>query len=201
MRKGVDHLRRADTVLAQVIESVGPFRMTFRPPEFETLARSIVYQQLSGKAAGTIFGRLEAACGRGGVKPGAVLKLSMEQLRALGLSTQKASYVRDLAERTAKRQLRFERLPMMSDEEVIETLTEVKGVGVWTAQMFLMFALKRPDVLPVADLGIRNAIRNVYGLETAPAAAEVERIAQPWRPWATVACWYLWRSLDNEAAI
>jgi DNA-3-methyladenine glycosylase II len=122
-------------------------------------------------------------------------------MRALGLSAQKTTYIRELASHTRRGSVVFEQLLELPDADVIAMLTQVKGVGVWTAQMFLMFALQRPDVLPVADLGMRSAIRKAYGLEELPKAAEVERIAQPWRPYRTVACWYLWRSLEGGAEI
>jgi DNA-3-methyladenine glycosylase II len=201
MKKAIAHLRQSDPVLAGIIERVGPYKMQYREPEFCTLARSIVYQQLSGKAAGTIFGRLEQACARKGVTPAGILGLTDEELRSLGLSMGKLAYLKDLAVKTKGKHIRFDHLHELPDEEVIEHLTSVKGVGVWTAQMFLMFALRRPDVLPVADLGIRNAIERAYGLEESPKPQQMEEIAKPWRPYASIACWYLWRSLENVAAL
>jgi len=127
--------------------------------------------------------------------------LRRPSLRKLGVSPQKTSYLKDLARRTASGALRFEELPAMSDEEVVAALTAVKGIGVWTAHMFLIFALRRPDVLPVGDLGIRNAIQRLYALEASPAPAEIEQLGARWRPWCSVASWYLWRSLDGEAAL
>lgn len=200
MRKAILHLKRSDLVLRSVIERVGPYRIDLRPADFTTLVRSIVYQQLSGKAASTIFGRLEAAVNRR-LTPKAVLGLSEERMRSLGLSKQKTAYIRDLAGRTQSREIDFGALPDMPDHDVITTLTEVKGVGVWTAQMFLIFALGRPDVLPTADLGIRAAMKKQYKLADLPKPAEMEEIAVPWRPYCSVACWYLWRSLDNQAAL
>ncbi|MBK9171261.1 MAG: DNA-3-methyladenine glycosylase 2 family protein [Bryobacterales bacterium] len=199
MRIAVNHLKKADPLLAKLVQVVGPYRIEYREPQFATLARSIVYQQLSGKAAGTIYGRLEEATG--GVTPDAVLALDEARLRSLGLSSQKTSYVRDLARRTAEGSLRFGELPALDDETVIARLTAVRGVGVWTAQMFLIFALRRRDVLPVADLGVRNAMQRLYGLDAPPDAPRMETIAAPWRPWRSVACWYLWRSLDGPAAL
>jgi DNA-3-methyladenine glycosylase II len=127
------------------------------------------------------------------------LKLRPERMRRLGLSTAKTSYIRDLARQTRDRVLVFEELPALTDQEVIERLTQVRGIGVWTAQMFLMFSLERADVLPTGDLGIRNAIRNAYGLAEAPKPAEIERLGEKWRPYCTVASWYLWRSLEGDA--
>lgn len=174
--------------------------MEYRDPTFDTLVRSIVFQQLSGRVARVIFGRLLEALA-GSVTPEGVLGLDAQTMRAAGLSGQKSAYIRDLARHAAEGEIVFEQLKRMPDADVIAVLTQVKGVGVWTAQMFLMFALQRPDVLPVADLGIRTAIRKAYELEELPKAAEVERIGQPWRPYCTVACWYLWRSLDTDAAM
>ncbi len=202
MRKAIDHLKSADPVMKSIIEAVGPYKISYREPQFETLVRSIVYQQLSGKAAGTIYGRLEAAAARGGiVRPAAILKLGEEGLRPLGLSSQKARYVTDLAEKTLARKVQFAGLAEMEDDAVIEHLTQVKGVGVWTVHMFLMFALRRSDVLPIGDLGIRNALVKAYGLDAAPPAAQMEQLAAPWRPYRTIACWYLWRSLDGVAEL
>ena len=202
MRKAIDHLKSTDPVMRRIIEAVGSYKISYREPEFQSLVRSIVYQQLSGKAAGTIYGRLEAATIYGGkVRPAAILKLGEEGLRPLGLSSQKARYITDLAEKTISRKVQFSNLRTMEDEAVIEHLTQVKGVGVWTVQMFLMFALRRNDVLPLGDLGIRNAIVKAYGLEAAPAPAQMEEIAAAWRPYRTIACWYLWRSLDGQAEL
>lgn len=193
------HLRSADPRMGELIDRVGDYTIEFRPPEFATLARSIVFQQLSGKAAGTIFGRLEALLHPAPITAGGLASLSDEQLRGAGISPQKAKYLRSLAERTLDGTVRFEHLPTLSDDDVIAHLTAVKGIGVWTAHMFLMFALQRPDVLPTGDLGIRNAMHKFYRLRAAPPPAKMERIAKPWRPYASVACWYLWRSLDNVA--
>lgn len=202
MRKALQHLKSADPVMNRIIEAVGPYQISYREPEFETLVRSIVYQQLSGKAAGTIFGRLAEATVRGGkIRPKAILDLGEGGMRPFGISSQKGRYITDLAEKTATRKIQFSKLPAMADQEVIEHLTQVKGVGVWTVQMFLMFALQRPDVLPTGDLAIRNAITKAYGLEQAASMAEMEQIAAPWRPYRTMACWYLWRSLDGAALL
>jgi DNA-3-methyladenine glycosylase II len=200
MRKAILHLKRNDPVLKGVIERVGPYRLELRPADFTTLVRSIIYQQVSGKAAATIMGRLEGAV-RQRLTPRAVLKLSDERMREVGLSRQKTAYLRDLAEHSRSGALDYAALRDAADEEVIARLTVVKGIGVWTAQMFLIFALGRPDVLPTADLGIRAAMKNQYALDELPKPAEMERLAEPWRPWCSVACWYLWRSLDGAAAL
>jgi DNA-3-methyladenine glycosylase II len=200
MRKAVLHLKKSDPVLRALVERVGPCRIEHRDPTFDMLVRSIVYQQLSGKVAAVIFGRLLAAV-KGELTPRRVLRLPHERMRALGLSNQKATYIRDLAERTKSGEVDFAALPGMSDEQVIETLTRVKGIGVWTAQMFLIFALKRMDVLPVGDLGVRAAIKKAYGLEELPKPVDMEELARAWRPYCSVASWYLWRSLDGPAAL
>ncbi len=193
MRKAVQHLRESDPVLGGIIERVGPYRPRFMEPNFQSLARSIVYQQLSGKVAAVIFGRLLEAAGDP-MRPASVLALEPEQLRAIGLSKQKSAYLRDLAEKS--RSVGFHRLPALPDEAVIERLTAVKGIGVWTAHMFLIFALRRPDILPTLDLGVRAAVRKAYGLDELPRHDEMERLGEPWRPFRSVATWYLWRSLE-----
>jgi DNA-3-methyladenine glycosylase II len=191
----LDHLRQADPVLARIIDRVGPYSLRRMEASFHGLARSIVYQQLSGRAAGTIFGRLVAAASDP-LTPDAVLRLNHAELRRLGLSQQKANYVRDLAERTARGEVDFPSLAALPDEEIIRVLTAVKGVGVWTVQMYLIFALERPNVLPVNDLGIRAAIRKAYRTRQLPKPARIEKIARRWHPYCSVASWYLWRSLE-----
>jgi DNA-3-methyladenine glycosylase II len=198
MEAGILHLRNADPVLARIIEQVGPFQMSFREPTFETLARSITFQQLHGNAAATIFERLRRAVGRRFTAT-AFLRLSEAELRACGLSRQKIASLSDLAQRVSRREIRFGGLSALDDEAVIELLSTVRGVGIWTAQMFLMFALRRPNVLPTGDLGIRNAVRRAYGLEAAPTPAKLHTIAERWHPYCSLASWYLWRSLDGAA--
>jgi DNA-3-methyladenine glycosylase II len=195
MRKAILHLKKVDPILCALIESVGPCRMKFGPPEFHSLAEAIVYQQLHGKAAVTIFKRFAALAGDP-VTPQGILKLSDEQLRSAGLSKQKSSYLKDLAAKTASGLLDFSKLDAMSDEDVIKHLTQVKGVGVWTAQMFLMFTLRRPDVLPTGDYGVQAAMKKHYRKRKMPKPKEMEKIARLWSPYRSIACWYLWRSLD-----
>jgi DNA-3-methyladenine glycosylase II len=197
MRKAVSHLKKSDPILGAIIERVGPCRMEFGEPNFHSLAEAIVYQQLNGKAAVTIFKRFAAVAGEP-LTPDGILRLSPEQLRGVGLSKQKSSYLRDMAERTQRGQLDFTRLLNLSDDEVIGHLTQVKGVGVWTAHMFLMFTLRRPNVLPTGDFGVRMAIKKNYNKRKLPKPEVMERIAKPWEPYRSVACWYLWRSLDIE---
>jgi len=195
MRHAVTHLKKSDPVLRAIIERVGPFRMEFGEPEFHSLAEAIVYQQLNGKAAVTIFKRFAALAGEP-LKPEGILALSDTQLRSVGLSKQKSSYLKDMAERAARGELDFSRLPEMTDEEVIKHLTQVKGVGVWTAHMFLMFTLRRPNVLPTGDFGIQMAMKKHYKKRKMPKLEQMEKIAKLWEPYRSIACWYLWRSLD-----
>ncbi len=199
MRKAISHLRQADPVIGGIIARVGAYRIQFREPGFETLVKSIVYQQLSGRVAQVIFNRLTGAVPGGLLTPEAVLSLRPARMRALGLSKQKTAYIRDLARLTRDGVVNFEELPGLSDDEVIERLTQVKGVGVWTAHMFLIFALRRTNVLPSGDLGIRSAIRKAYDLPELPKPAEIETMGQRWHPYCTVAAWYLWRSLEPGA--
>lgn len=195
MKKALIHLQNSDEVLAAIITRVGPCRITYREPTFEALARSIVFQQLSTKAARTIYDRLEQATG-GKVTPEGIQNLSVGEMRRCGLSKQKIGYIRDLAEHALAGKLDFERLPEMSDEEVIETLTDIKGIGVWTAHMFLIFALRRANVLPVGDLGVRTAIMRAYKKRKLPLPRDIEKIARNWHPYCSIASWYLWRSLE-----
>jgi DNA-3-methyladenine glycosylase II len=202
MRRAILHLKRADPVLGTIIERVGPCTIQYAEPDFETLVRSIVFQQLSGRSARAIFARLKGAAGGDSrMTPGGILALSAEDMRRVGLSQQKTKYLRDIAEKTQAGIINFRRLPRLSDDAVIEHLTVAKGVGVWTAQMFLLFALRRPDVLATGDLGIRSAIRKAYRLRALPTHAKVEKIGKKWHPYCGVACWYLWRSQDNLAGI
>jgi DNA-3-methyladenine glycosylase II len=195
MRKAVNHLKKCDPVLRAIIERVGPCRMEYGAPEFGSLAEAIVYQQLNGKAAVTIFKRFAALAGEP-LTPDGILKLRDEQLRSVGLSKQKSAYLKDLAAKTATGLLDFSRLPELTDEEVIQELTQVKGVGVWTAHMFLMFSLRRPNVLPTGDYGVQVAIRKHYKKRKLPKPKDMEKIAKAWAPYRSVACWYMWRSLD-----
>jgi DNA-3-methyladenine glycosylase II len=195
MRKAVNHLKKSDPILRAIIERVGPFRMEFGPPEFHSLAESILYQQLNGKAAATIFQRFTGLAGDP-LTPEGILKLTDEELRSVGLSKQKSAYLKDLAAKTKAGSLDFSRLADLPDQEVIQHLTQVKGVGVWTAQMFLMFTLKRPDVLPTGDYGVQAAIKKHYKKRKWPKPHIMEKIAKPWAPYRSVACWYLWKSLD-----
>jgi DNA-3-methyladenine glycosylase II len=204
---GVDeheHLAAADPVMAALIDRFGELsiegRRRRRPPldAYGTLLRSVVGQQLSAKAAATIYGRVLDLFGGSTPAPAELLEIAPERLREAGLSGRKVEYVRDLASHVLSGELELERLETLSDEEVVAEITAIRGFGVWSAQMFLMFFLERPDVLPTGDLGIRNAVKDAYELAEVPAPAELDRIAEPWRPHRTLACVYLWESLANE---
>lgn len=196
-----DHLRRVDPRLSAVIDRVGPCDLRIHDCKpYESLVRAIVYQQLSGKAAATIFGRVVAACDRD-ISPSKLAALDDATLRSAGLSSQKVRYVRDLTERATDGSLTLQKMGRLSDEEIINLLIQVKGIGVWSAQMFLMFALGRPDVLPFGDLGIQKGAMKIYKLKKMPDEAKLTKIAKPWQPYRTAGCWYLWRSLEVDGKI
>jgi DNA-3-methyladenine glycosylase II len=201
MKQALTHLKKKDPVLAEIIGRVGEFKIEYREPVFQTLVRSIVYQQLSGKAALTIFNRLMAAAKADPLTPESILKLRPARMRSLGLSGQKMTYIRELARMTKKGEVDFELVATLEDAAVVEHLTRVKGVGVWTVHMFLIFALRRPNVLPTGDLGVRAAMQKAYKLAELPKPAEMERLAAAWHPYCSVATWYLWRSLENQGAM
>ena len=193
----IRHLKKSDPVMAEIIERVGSCRMQFGKPTFHALAESILYQQLNGKAAATIFERFTIRAGDP-LTPKGILKLTDAEMRGVGLSRQKTAYLRDLAEKTKAGLVEFECLPELPEAEVIAHLTQVKGIGVWTAHMFLMFTLRRPDILPTGDYGIQAAIKKHYKKRKWPKPAVMEKIAKPWAPYRSIACWYLWRSLDMK---
>lgn len=197
-RRARAHLRRVDPVIARVMESVGTYRPGDRTggSHFGALIRAIVFQQLSGKAATTIHNRFLALYPDEIPTPEGILATSDEQLRSVGLSRQKSGYVRDLALRVHTGQLPLDHVNTLTDADLIAHLIQVKGIGRWTAQMFLMFKLGRPDVLPDLDLGIQNAIKRAYGKRKV-SPKDVQRIGAKWTPYSSIACWYLWRSLDN----
>ena len=191
-------LMRRDPILAPVIRkhrTRSPLDVPTMEP-FAALVRTITAQQISTRAAATIHGRLVALM-PDGVKPAALLALTDAQLREAGLSRQKISYVRDLAAKVHSEEFPIASLHELEDEAVIEAIVKVKGLGRWSAEMFLMFRLRRPDVLPVDDLGIVTAIQRLYGLRKKPKPERIRKIAEAWRPYRTIACWYLWRSLEN----
>jgi DNA-3-methyladenine glycosylase II len=194
----IAHLRRRDGVLRGVIQAVGPFRLKLGRDRFQTLVKSIISQQISGKAARSIQKRLVTLVGPGRFTPERLAELSLAELRSAGVSPQKGGYLHDLAVKVASGEVRLARLGRLPDEDVIAQLTRVRGIGVWTAQMFLMFSLGRPDVFPHEDLGIRTALKRLYGLNDLPDCETSHDIARPWRPYATIASWYCWRSLEPK---
>jgi DNA-3-methyladenine glycosylase II len=200
-----EHLRSADRVIRRLIDDGGPIdpdtdRRGSRPNAYEALARAIVGQQLSTKAARSIWERLVDILGGAFPRPAELVAVDAERIRGAGLSRSKVNFLRDLAERVEDGRLDLRALVDMSDEDVIAALTEIKGIGPWTAEMFLIFHLGRPDVVSTGDLGIRRAVQVEYGLDELPGPTDLERIAEPWRPHRTLACLYLWRSLDNAPA-
>lgn len=191
------HLRRADPRLSEVIRRIGPYKIHITPDPFVTLFASIVHQQLSMKAASTIRGRVKALCPRGRVTPAHIAGLGDQALRGAGLSRQKVSYMGDLCEHFLDRRLTTRGLRSMSDDQVIEATTQVYGIGRWTAEMLLIFCLKRPDVWPVDDLGVRNAVQKMLGRRKPLPMDKLRALGDPWRPYRTYASWYLWRSLGG----
>ena len=190
-------LTRRDPVIATLIRQHGECGLASaqRTDPFHALLHAIIAQQLSTKAARTIEGRFSALFD-GNPTPAAVSRVSDEQLRAVGFSGQKVRYVRDLCGRILDDSLQLHALDAMTDDDVIQALTSVKGIGRWTAEMFLMFRLHRPDVLPVGDLGIVKAVQRAYKLRTLPSPERLTKIGETWRPYRSVACWYLWASLQ-----
>jgi DNA-3-methyladenine glycosylase II len=192
-------LMRRDPRLAAIIRKYKGRSLIDSPAvdPFSALVRTITAQQISTKAAATIHGRLVALMPGGLATPEALVALTDDQLRQAGLSRQKSAYLRDLCEKVTTGALPIASLEQLTDEEVIDAIVKVKGLGRWSAEMFLMFRLRRPDVLPVDDLGIVNAVRRLYGLRKRPTPERLRKIGEAWRPYRTVACWYLWRSLEN----
>jgi DNA-3-methyladenine glycosylase II len=201
-QEAVEHLRGADDTLRKIIDERGPLdneaRMRGRPTDpYGALLRSIVGQQLSTKAARSIYGRLVDQFGGRAPTPQELLDADPEVVRSAGLSRPKVNYLRSLAEHVVSGELELDRLHELSDEAVTREVTAVKGLGQWTADMFLIFHLGRPDVLPVGDLGVRRAVERAYGLEGLPSAEELERLGERWAPYRSLAALYLWESLDN----
>lgn len=197
----VAELSANDPKLARAIAAVGPCTMLPRTEgsHFDHLTRNIVYQQLSGAAAGTIHGRFVERCGNGSTPtPEQLLKIDDATLRGCGLSTAKVAAIRDLALHVNDNRLPLDHVETMDDTPIIDALVNVRGIGVWTAQMFLMFRLGRPDVLPVLDLGVRKGAQRIYRMRKLPEAARLEKVAKAWKPWRSVASWYCWRVLDLE---
>ena len=193
------HLRDADAVVGGLIDEHGPFRPRPGDDPYGSLVRTILFQQLAGPAARTIQRRWYALYGdeQRAPQPQEILATNDEQFRGAGVSRQKAGYLRDLAEHVGSGGLALDALDGMPDEAVAEALTAVRGIGEWSAHMFLMFELGRPDVLPVGDLGVRNGMRAAYGLDEAPTPAQAREIGEPWTPYRTVGSWYMWRVVET----
>lgn len=191
------HIMRRDPVLGALVKQIGPTDLRRRGTPYQSLFRALLYQQLAGAAAATIERRLLALFDDRVPEPDALLATETEKLRSVGLSRQKASYMHSLAEHFASGQISNRALGRMSDEELIEHVTQIKGIGTWTAHMLLMFSLGRPDVLPTGDLGVQKAIQEVYELREPPDPKTMLEIGEPWRPFRTIASWYLWRTRDT----
>ena len=202
-RKAINHLRKVDPVMAEVIARVGPCSAEPRADgtHFDAVMRSIIFQQLSGQAAGTIHRRFQGLYGGRDPNPKQLLRTSDAKLREIGLSRQKTAYLKDLAARVISGECPIDTLHELPDDQIIEALMSVKGIGRWTAQMFLMFRLGRPDVLPDLDLGIQKGIKRAYGLRKHPMPERVLKIGAKWAPYRTVASWYLWRLLDTDKKV
>jgi DNA-3-methyladenine glycosylase II len=202
LKKAADYLAEHDPVLAPIIQRAGP--ADFKPHQdyYNALVSSIIGQQLSVKAAASIKRRFEALFGDKLPSPEAILAATEEDLRGVGLSRPKIKYIKDLAQHILDDKIDFTKLNMLSNEQVIAELTDVKGIGEWTVHMFLMFCMGRLDVLAVGDLGIRNGVRDLYGLPELPDPEAIKKIAETnqWHPYESVACWYIWHSLDNKPA-
>ncbi len=191
------HLSRADPTMRRIVRLVGPLELELRGSPYQSLFRALLYQQLASAAAAAIERRLLALFDRRVPEPHELLALSPEEMRAAGISRQKAGYLHSLAGHAAAGELEHRRLARASDAKVVETVTRIKGIGPWTADMLLMFCLGRPDVLPVGDFGVRKSMMLAYGLEDLPDPKTMERIGEPWRPYRSAAAWYLWRTIDT----
>jgi len=192
----VAHLKRVDPILGDVIDRVGPYEIPRRPERFQALVRAIIFQQLAGRAAQTIHDRfVRQVGGKRFPTPALVLAATDEAMRSAGLSRGKMTYIRDLAAHVRDRTLDFHRFPKMDDDAIVSDLTRVRGIGRWTAEMYLMFNLHRPDVFPVDDLGVRNAVARLYGMSQPPPPKELLAFGERWRPYRSVAAWYLWQSM------
>jgi DNA-3-methyladenine glycosylase II len=198
--EALKHLAVADARLAAIIKSVGACEIKMRKDPFRSLVEAIIYQQLAGSAADAIYGRFIKIYGRF-PRPAQLLATKDAKLRAAGLSGRKTEYLKDLAARVSDGRLKLAKLPKLPDEQVIEQLVQVKGIGRWTAEMFLIFCLGRRDVLPVGDFGLRKAMRKTYSLEELPSPKSMRDIAQSWKPYCSVATWYMWKSLEKFKGI
>lgn len=201
IHSAIKHLKAADPALASVIEAVGPYTLRLQRDRFSMLVRSIISQQISTGAARSILARLEALTAPERPSPPGLERLSDDELRSAGISPQKIGYLRDLTEKVVGGQVNLARIGRKTDAEIIAELTQVRGIGVWTAQMFLIFSLGRLDVFPYDDLGVRVAIRDMHGLPELPTRKACEPVAERWKPYASVASWYCWRNIDLKRAL
>jgi DNA-3-methyladenine glycosylase II len=199
-KAAVAHLTATDGRLAAIIKSVGACRIEMRKDPFQSLVQAIIYQQLAGSAADAIYGRFVKIYGRF-PRPAQLLTTNDTKLRAAGLSRRKIKYLKDLAARVSDGRLKLAQLPKMTDEQIVGQLEQVKGIGRWTAEMFLIFCLGRPDVLPVGDLGLRRAMQKAYSLADLPSPEDMRSIAKPWKPYCSVGTWYMWKSLEKFKGI
>ena len=197
----LQYLCKADSNLEKIIKVVGKYSIKIRNDPFQSLIESIIYQQLAGKAANAIYNRFINYYDNKEITPARILNSSNDNLKKVGLSNRKIDYLKDLASHIYDGRINLEELPTMNDEEIINKLVNVKGIGRWTSEMFLIFSLGRQDVLPVTDLGVRKAIQKVYSLSELPKPNTMMEIAKPWRPYRSIATWYLWKSLSNFNSI
>ena len=193
----VQYLCKVDSNLEKIIKIVGKYSINIRNDPFQSLVESIIYQQLAGKAANAIYNRFINYYNNKQITPARILNSPNDNLKKVGLSNRKIDYLKDLALHVYDGRINLEELPKMNDEEIINKLVNVKGIGRWTSEMFLIFSLGRQDILPVTDLGVRKAIQKVYSLSELPKPNTMMEIANPWRPYRSIATWYLWKSLSN----
>ena len=193
----IQYLRKVDSNLEKIIKIVGEYSIKIRNDPFQSLVESIIYQQLAGRAANAIYNRFINYCDNRQVTPTGILNSPIDNLKKVGLSNRKIEYLKDLASHVYDGRINLEELSNMNDEEIINKLINVKGIGRWTSEMFLIFSLGRQDVLPVTDLGVRKAMEKVYSLSELPKPHTMIEIAEPWRPYRSIATWYLWKSLSN----
>lgn len=197
-KKGMSHLKKKDRKIAGIIERMGYIELEWEPGDYQALVRSFISQQISGSAADSIYGKFIGLYSGRMPTPKEFLKTPEKKIRGVGISPQKYSYIKDLSERIVSRKLSLQGLKRMPDDEVIEMLDEVKGIGRWTAEMFLIFSLNRADVFPSDDLGIIKAVQKAYGLRKLPDRKRLDKMSEKWRPYRSVATIYLWRSLDSK---
>ncbi len=195
-KKAAKYLAEKDPILGAVIKNVIPFERTWGKNYFLDLVESIISQQLSIKAADTIYKRFQALFPKGQITPLAVMQIDDQKVRDAGISWSKIKYIKDLAKHTEESAILFEQFDIMTDEEIVQELIKVKGIGQWTAEMFLMFTMGRKDVFSYGDLGIRKAMQRLYNMRKEPTQKQAEKIAEKWKPYRTIACQYLWKSLE-----